>query len=30
MGVLAALEDLPPDVRATVRMRIESRRQGDG
>ena len=22
MGVLAALEDLPPDVRATVRMRI--------
>ena len=25
MGVLTALEDLPPDVRATVRMRIESR-----
>jgi chaperone modulatory protein CbpM len=30
MGVLAVLEDLPADVRATVRMRIESRRQGDG
>lgn len=29
MGVLAALEDLPPDVRATVRMRIESRRGGE-
>lgn len=28
MGVLAALEDLPPDVRATVRMRIESHRGG--
>src|SRR5262249_41624244 len=28
LGVLAALEDLPPDVRATVRMRIESRRGG--
>ncbi len=27
MGVLAALEDLPPDVRATVRMRIMSRRE---
>jgi chaperone modulatory protein CbpM len=26
MGVLAALEDLPPDVRATVRLSIESRR----
>ncbi len=29
MGVLAALEDLPPDVRATVRLSIESRR-GEG
>jgi chaperone modulatory protein CbpM len=28
MCLLDALEDLPPDVRATVRMRIESRRGG--
>ena len=28
MGVLTALEDLPPDVRATVRLSIESRRGG--
>jgi len=28
MGLLAALEDLPPDIRATVRMRITSRREG--
>ena len=28
MGVLAALEDLPADVRATVRLSIESRRGG--
>jgi chaperone modulatory protein CbpM len=28
MGVLNALEDLPPDVRATVRLSIESRRGG--
>jgi chaperone modulatory protein CbpM len=27
-GLLEALEDLPPDVRTTVRMRIESRRRG--
>jgi chaperone modulatory protein CbpM len=27
-GLLDALEDLPPDVRATVRMRITSRREG--
>ena len=27
-GLLEALEDLPPDVRTTVRMRIERRRQG--
>jgi chaperone modulatory protein CbpM len=26
MGVLSALEDLPPDVRSTVRMTIERRR----
>jgi len=26
-GLLEALEDLPPDVRTTVRMRIEKRRQ---
>ena len=28
MGLLDALEDLPPDIRATVRMRITSRREG--
>jgi chaperone modulatory protein CbpM len=28
MGVLAALEELPPEVRATVRMSIERRRGG--
>jgi len=28
IGLLAALEDLPPDIRATVRMRITSRREG--
>ena len=28
MGLLEALEDLPPDIRATVRMRITSRREG--
>jgi chaperone modulatory protein CbpM len=27
-GLLDALEDLPPDVRATVRMRIIGRREG--
>ncbi|HYJ59555.1 MAG TPA: hypothetical protein VEW64_09465 [Methyloceanibacter sp.] len=27
-GLLDALEDLPPEVRATVRMRITSRREG--
>jgi chaperone modulatory protein CbpM len=27
-GLVDVLEDLPPDVRATVRMRIERRRQG--
>jgi len=27
-GLLEALEDLPPDVRTTVRMRIERRRRG--
>jgi chaperone modulatory protein CbpM len=27
-GLLEALDDLPPDVRNTVRMRIERRRQG--
>jgi chaperone modulatory protein CbpM len=27
-GLVEALDDLPPDVRATVRMRIERRRQG--
>jgi chaperone modulatory protein CbpM len=27
-GLLDALDDLPPDVRATVRMRITSRREG--
>ena len=27
-GLLEVLEDLPPDVRTTVRMRIERRRQG--
>jgi chaperone modulatory protein CbpM len=27
-GLLEALEDLPPDVRTTVRMRIERRREG--
>ena len=27
-GLLAALDELPEDVRATVRMRIESRRGG--
>jgi len=27
-GLLDALEELPPDVRATVRMRIASRREG--
>jgi len=27
-GLLEALDDLPPDVRTTVRMRIERRRQG--
>jgi chaperone modulatory protein CbpM len=26
MSLLGVLEDLPPDVRATVKMRIESRR----
>jgi chaperone modulatory protein CbpM len=30
MGLLGALEDLPPDMRATVKMRIESRRSGGG
>ncbi len=28
MGVVAALEELPPEVRATVRMSIERRRRG--
>jgi chaperone modulatory protein CbpM len=28
MGLLDALEELPPDVRATVKMRITSRREG--
>ena len=28
MGLLDALEDLPPDIRAAVRMRITSRREG--
>ena len=28
MGLLEALEDMPPDIRATVRMRITSRREG--
>ncbi len=28
MGLLDALEELPPDMRATVRTRIESRRGG--
>jgi chaperone modulatory protein CbpM len=28
MGMLSALEDLPPDVRSTVRMSIERRRRG--
>ena len=28
MGLLEALEGLPPDIRATVRMRITSRREG--
>jgi chaperone modulatory protein CbpM len=28
-GLLDALEDLPPDIRATVRMRITSRREGE-
>ena len=28
MGLLEALEDLPPDIRATVKMRITSRREG--
>jgi chaperone modulatory protein CbpM len=27
-GLVDALEDLPPDIRATVRMRITSRREG--
>lgn len=27
-GLLEALEDLPPDVRSTVRVQIERRRQG--
>lgn len=27
-GLLAALEDLPPDMRSTVRMRIERKRGG--
>ncbi|HUU67029.1 MAG TPA: MerR family transcriptional regulator [Methyloceanibacter sp.] len=27
-GLLEALDDLPPDVRTTVRMRIERRRRG--
>ena len=27
-GLLEALDDLPPDMRSTVRMRIERRRQG--
>jgi chaperone modulatory protein CbpM len=27
-GLLEAMEDLPPDVRTTVRMRIEQRRRG--
>jgi chaperone modulatory protein CbpM len=27
-GLLDVLEDLPPDIRATVRMRITSRREG--
>ena len=27
-GLLEVLEDLPPEVRSTVRMRIESRRRG--
>src|SRR5680860_1634590 len=30
MGLLEAFEDLPPDIRATVRMRITSRREGGG
>ena len=28
-GLLDALEDLPPDIRSTVRMRITSRREGE-
>jgi chaperone modulatory protein CbpM len=28
MGMVAALEELPPEVRATVRMSIERRRRG--
>ncbi|MGH6833118.1 MAG: hypothetical protein ACRECM_08875, partial [Methyloceanibacter sp.] len=28
MGLLEALEDLPPDIRATVRMRITRNREG--
>ena len=28
--LLGALDDLPPDVRTTVKLRIESRRGGDG
>jgi chaperone modulatory protein CbpM len=28
-SLLDALEDLPPDIRATVRMRITSRREGE-
>jgi chaperone modulatory protein CbpM len=27
-GLLEALDDLPPDVRTTVRMRVEQRRRG--
>ena len=27
-GLLEAMEDLPPDIRTTVRMRIEQRRRG--
>jgi chaperone modulatory protein CbpM len=30
MSLLGALEDLPPDVRATVKMRIERYRSGAG
>jgi chaperone modulatory protein CbpM len=28
VGLLDALDDLPPEIRATVRMRITSRREG--